>query len=80
MHKLLDNRTPVRVLSKCVAESFQTRLREWRGKRRQKEAASDLDVSLRTYQAWEEGLTTPSQLALAELERRMYVTPDPYAK
>lgn len=54
-----------------MSDLLKARLREWRGKRRQKEAAADLDVSLATYRKWEYGRRTPNKLALAELERRM---------
>lgn len=59
-----------------MAETLSRRLRVWRGKRRQKEAAADLDVSLPTYRKWEYGKRTPSKLALAELERRMTTNPE----
>lgn len=37
----------------------------------QKEAASFLVVSRRTYEGWEYGKTVPKPLAMAELKRRM---------
>jgi hypothetical protein len=46
-------------------------LREWQGKRRQKEAAADLDIPLPTYRKFLYGKRTPNKLALAELVRRM---------
>lgn len=54
-----------------LIEQLKDRLREWRGKRRQKEAASDLDIPLPTYRKYEYGKRTPNKLALAELLRRM---------
>jgi hypothetical protein len=42
-----------------VATLFKDRLREWRGKRRQKEAAEILNVPLGTYRTWEYGKRTP---------------------
>jgi hypothetical protein len=50
---------------------LKDRLREWQGKRRQKEAASDLDIPLPTYRKFLYGKRTPTKLALAELLRRM---------
>jgi len=50
---------------------LKDQLREWRGKRRQKEAAADLDIPLPTYRKYEYGKRTPNKLALAELTRRM---------
>lgn len=47
-------------------------LKQWRGKRRQKEAAEALAVPYHTYRAYETGKRTPKGLALAELERRMH--------
>lgn len=50
-------------------------LRAWRGKRRQKQAASDLDIPLATYRKYEKGKRTPNPLAMAELRRRMEAKP-----
>lgn len=48
-------------------------LKSWRTKAGllQKEAAEKLGVSVRTYQGWEEGKSTPNRFARVELERRM---------
>jgi len=54
-----------------MRESFATRLKNWRGPLRQKEAASVLDVKLGTFRSWENGKRTPNKLALIEIERRM---------
>lgn len=59
------------VASRIEGNSFNKELKKWRGKRRQKEAAEVLKVSLRTYQNWEQGENTPGSLTLAELRRRM---------
>jgi transcriptional regulator with XRE-family HTH domain len=56
--------------------SFSERLRKWRGKRRQKEAAADLDVTLAAYRKWEYGKRTPKKITLAEIDRRMISNPD----
>lgn len=50
-------------------------LKAWRGKRRQKQAAADLDIPLATYRKYEKGKRTPNNLALAELRRRMEAKP-----
>ena len=50
---------------------LKDQLREWQGKRRQKEAAADLDIPLPTYRKFLYGKRTPNKLALAELNRRM---------
>ena len=50
---------------------LKDQLREWRGKRRQKEAAADLDIPLPTYRKYEYGHRNPNKLAMAELKRRM---------
>ena len=50
---------------------LKDRLREWQGKRRQKEAAADLDLPLPTYRKFLYGKRTPNKLAMAELERRL---------
>ena len=54
-----------------MAELLKDRLRQWRGKRRQKEAAADLDVPVATYRKWEYGDREPNTLAQAELDRRI---------
>lgn len=57
--------------------TFGSKLRIWRGKRYQKEAAEILKVSFRTYQNWEEGVNTPSPFAVVEIERIMEANPEP---
>lgn len=47
------------------------RLRLWRGRLYQKEAAAKLDLPLPTYRKYEKGKRTPNKLAMAELERRL---------
>lgn len=54
-----------------MSDQLKDRLREWQGKRRQKEAAADLDIPLPTYRKFLYGKRTPNKLALAELLRRM---------
>lgn len=52
-------------------KNFSERLREWRGKRLQKEAAAALQVALSTYRNWEQGMNTPNEMARRWLEERM---------
>jgi DNA-binding XRE family transcriptional regulator len=53
-------------------ETFAAKLKAWRGKLTQKEAASILGVSRRTYEAWEQGKTEPSAApSMSEIEKRM---------
>lgn len=54
-----------------IKTAFKDRLKEWRGKLYQKEAAEILSVSTATIRKWESGKRTPGKLALAEIERRM---------
>lgn len=54
---------------------FSRKLREWRGRRYQKEAAVILDIPLPTYRKYERGKRTPNKLAMAELERRINAHP-----
>ena len=54
-----------------MSELLSYRLKAWRGKLRQKEAAEKLGLPLPTYRKYENGHRTPNALALAELERRM---------
>lgn len=54
-----------------LTEQFKDTLRRWRGKLRQKEAASILDVPVATYRKWEIGKRTPKKLTQAEVVRRM---------
>lgn len=54
-------------------KTFRSELREWRGKRLQKEAADILKVSVRTYQGWESGAHEPStEKCLACVRAMMY--------
>lgn len=59
-----------------MAELLKDRLKAWRGKRLQKEAAADLDVPLATYRKWEYGKRTPDKLAMVELNRRLEANPE----
>lgn len=52
-------------------EPLSVRLKKWRGKLYQKEAADKLNLPLPTYRKYEYGVRQPNPLALAELERRM---------
>jgi transcriptional regulator with XRE-family HTH domain len=54
-----------------MLELFKDRLKAWRGKRYQKEAANDLGIPLPTYRKYENGKRTPVKLSMCELERRM---------
>jgi len=56
-----------------IKTNFSKLLRRWRtdSDMLQKEAATKLGVSVRTYQSWEESRTTPHSIAIAEIERRM---------
>ena len=54
-----------------MTQQLKDQLREWQGKRRQKEAAADLDIPLPTYRKFLYGKRTPTKLALAELLRRL---------
>ena len=51
--------------------SFSQEIKNWRGKRLQKEVNDIFSVSLKTYQTWEQGTSEPSRLAMAEVRRRM---------
>ena len=57
--------------SGAMSELFKDRLKRWRGKLRQKEAAEVLGVPLETLRKWEYGKRTPKQITLCEIERRM---------
>jgi hypothetical protein len=59
-----------------VAEIFKDKLRRWRGKRYQKEAADLLGIPFPSYRKYEYGKRTPNKLAMAELERRMLANGD----
>jgi DNA-binding transcriptional regulator YiaG len=54
-----------------MAESFAERLKKWRGKLYQKQAAAVLDISVWTFRNWEWGRRTPRPLTMIEVERRM---------
>jgi hypothetical protein len=54
---------------------FGKSLKQWRGKRLQKEAADLLQVNLRTYEGWESG-RNPSRYAINEIQRRMAANPE----
>lgn len=57
-------------------EPFNERLKKWRGKRKQHEAAFLLSAPIRTYQQWEQNRSTPSKYAIAEIERIMKENPE----
>jgi DNA-binding transcriptional regulator YiaG len=55
---------------------FAKRLRTWRGKRTQKEAAFDLSVDVDIYRKWEQGRNEPHESpSLSEIESRMKAAP-----
>ena len=74
---LADTNSRMTVLA--VTE-FGIKLKSWRGNRYQKQVAALLDISVRTYQNWEEGVTTPSRFARVEIERLMAANPDEEGK
>lgn len=56
---------------------FASRLRKWRGKRYQKNAAQVLGVELQTYRNWEYGLSKPSSVPNTyAIEKAMKDNPD----
>ena len=55
----------------AMSDLFKDRLRKWRGRLMQKEAADILGVPLATLRKWEYGKRTPKALTLCEIERRM---------
>lgn len=57
--------------SEAMSDLFKDRLKKWRGKLRQKEAAEILGVPLGTLRTWEYGKRTPKQITMCEIERRM---------
>jgi DNA-binding transcriptional regulator YiaG len=57
-------------MSRKVKKEFAEKLKKWRGERLQKEVAALLQVSVRTYQGWEEGRGM-NALSKSEIERRM---------
>jgi len=54
-----------------MAKDLSNEFKIWRGKRRMKEVAALLNVPVKTYESWEYGLRSPSELALVEVRRRM---------
>jgi transcriptional regulator with XRE-family HTH domain len=58
-----------------VAIAFKSLLKQWRGHRLHKEAASDLGVALSTYRKWEYGKRTPDKFKREQLERIMAIAP-----
>lgn len=52
-------------------EAFSKTLREWRGKRRQKEAAAILGVPLETFKCWEYAKQSPRDSFKAYLLEKM---------
>jgi len=62
----------------CVAELlFKNLLRNWRGKRYQKEAAILLGVPVQTLRKWEYGKRTPTKITQEALKARMNDSPNP---
>lgn len=55
---------------------WKDRVREWRGKLTQKEAADILDVPATTLRAWEYGKRQPKKASAQEFERRMETHPN----
>lgn len=65
----------VRTVRRVVETDFSRKLKEWRGKLLQKEAAQLLGVPERTYEAWEQGSAEPSQKPNRDqIEKRMEET------
>lgn len=62
---------------RAMSELFKDRLRKWRGRLLQKEAADVLGVPVATLRKWEYGKRTPKSLTLCEVERRMQQTVNP---
>jgi transcriptional regulator with XRE-family HTH domain len=54
-----------------MPDSLGKRLKNWRGKKYQKEAADELGVPLRTYQQWEKDLAAPNKICLKCLEEKI---------
>ena len=50
---------------------FAQQLRDWRGKRYQKEAADALGVPFRTYVSWEQGQAAPAKICQGCVESIM---------
>jgi DNA-binding transcriptional regulator YiaG len=51
--------------------AWKIRVRQWRGKLTQKEAADALGVPASTFRAWEYGKRQPGKAAAVEFVRRM---------
>jgi DNA-binding transcriptional regulator YiaG len=58
---------------------FSKSLKEWRGKRLQKEAAEILDVNVRTYEGWESGRNL-SRYSMNHLRKTMAENPERLTK
>ena len=62
-------------MGSSVLDEFANKLKAWRGKLTQKEAADLLGVSRRTYEKWEQGESEPSDRPnRAQIEKRMEET------
>ena len=61
-----------------VADTFSwsKRVRDWRGRLTQKEAAAILDIPASTFRAWEYGKRHPKKASAQEFERRMVEHPN----
>jgi hypothetical protein len=55
---------------------WKKRLRIWRGKRRQKEAAAALNVPVGTYRKWEYGKRIPKSYLIPVYEQKMNESQD----
>lgn len=55
---------------------FMDELREWRGRRRQKEVAVILNVPCGTVRSWEWGKRTPKKLTLEAVRAKMKEHPE----
>ena len=56
--------------------AWKYRVKQWRGKLTQKEAAAVLDVPASTFRAWEYGKRQPKKASAQEYERRMSAHPN----
>jgi DNA-binding transcriptional regulator YiaG len=56
--------------------AWKDRVRQWRGRLTQKEAAAALDVPATTLRAWEYGKRQPKKASAQEFERRMASHPN----
>lgn len=57
-----------------MPEQFKDRLKKWRGKKYQKEAADLLGVPLPTYRKWECGKRTPNKFVRSVIDSK--ITPN----